>query len=376
MKEFSRQPDNVRILVVDDQPQNLAIVGEILKRDGLKFFFATNGEEAIQAAKEEQPGLILLDVMMPGSDGFTVCRQLKADKTTSGIPIIFLTAKSETVDTVNGLSAGGVDYIRKPVNQEELLARVHTHLDLFIARKNLEKLYHKKTELLRTLAHDIKNPAGAIEGLAQELIYDLNHGEFDVAECLSLLELMASSAKGMLDLVKEILDEERSEHSGSAFLNDGPVDVAEVLGQLVQLNTVMAQKRSIQLRLVRHIDVNLGVSRRVLSEIFDNIINNAVKYSAASSLVEVHLMPSASGPKALRIEVRDQAPVISEDERYRLFQEFSRGSDHGHDGSSSASHGIGLSIVKRLVKLLQGEVGALPRPDAMGNIFYVELPRG
>lgn len=119
------------ILMVDDIPQNLQVLTEILmKGDCYEIAAATRGEEAIEAAEELAPDLILLDIMMPGMDGFEVCRRLKASARARDIPIIFLTAMTETADIVRGFEAGAADYVTKPFNAPELLARVHTHLQV------------------------------------------------------------------------------------------------------------------------------------------------------------------------------------------------------------------------------------------------------
>jgi diguanylate cyclase (GGDEF)-like protein len=128
-----------RVLIVDDQPQNIRVMGEVLRHE-YEVFFAANGAKAIEIAQSTNVDLILLDVVLPDLDGFEVCSRLKADERTSGIPIIFVTAREETSDEARGFSAGGVDYITKPIRPPVLLARVRTHLELKHARDLLESL--------------------------------------------------------------------------------------------------------------------------------------------------------------------------------------------------------------------------------------------
>lgn len=118
------------ILLVDDVPENLQVVGNILQEENLDIAVAASGQEALEFIREDVPDLILLDVMMPGLDGFEVCRRLKTNLMTSSIPVIFLTARSETEDVVQGFEVGGVDYVTKPFRPAELRARVKTHLQL------------------------------------------------------------------------------------------------------------------------------------------------------------------------------------------------------------------------------------------------------
>jgi len=129
----------IHILVVDDNKENLRVVGNFLKEKGYKIAFSLDGESALQLTGSNRFDLILLDVMMPEMDGFEVCRKLKEDLATKDIPIIFLTAKSSIPDIVTGFKAGGVDYITKPFNKEELLARVQTHLELKLMREYLKQ---------------------------------------------------------------------------------------------------------------------------------------------------------------------------------------------------------------------------------------------
>jgi len=126
----SEDLESSRILVVDDNTANIDVMLAFLEAEGYDLSIATNGESAIKIARHSRPDLILLDVMMPGIDGFETCRKLKADEKTRDIPVIFVTAKKEVEDIVSGFQCGGVDYISKPFRQEEVLSRVGTHLSL------------------------------------------------------------------------------------------------------------------------------------------------------------------------------------------------------------------------------------------------------
>ena len=125
---------DARLLLVDDTPQNLQVLGTILRQQGYKINVAQHGRQALEVAQKTPPDLILLDVMMPEMDGLEACRHFKADPRTRDIPIIFLTAKTAAEDIVQGFEAGGVDYVAKPFNPAELLKRVQTHLELKAAR--------------------------------------------------------------------------------------------------------------------------------------------------------------------------------------------------------------------------------------------------
>jgi two-component system, sensor histidine kinase and response regulator len=364
--------EQAKVLIVDDEPHNLQLVAEILRLEGMPCILAIQGDEAIEVAREQQPALILLDIMMPGLDGLTVCKILKSDEATKSIPVIFLTAATEISDLVSAFAAGGVDYIKKPVIREELLARVQTHISLNQARQQLKALYQQKTDLLTTLAHDVKNPTGAIEGLATLMMEDIKEGSYDSRELYSMLEMTSQCARGMTEFVNDILDEETRTQGEIPELTEAQINVAEILTHLVKLNAVQSNEKEIRLTYEPTFKPMVHISRRILTGMFDNIISNAVKYSRNNSEVIVHLVPSESQPNGFRFEVHDSACLISPENRETLFKKFVKGTETPIGKSSS--HGIGLAIVKRLVDLCHGDIGVRERVGGEGNVFYLEIP--
>jgi len=153
------------LLIVDDTPANLGVLSDFLDEAGFEVLVARDGESAIQKVQYAKPDIILLDVMMPGIDGFETCHRLKADPSTEDIPIIFMTALSDTVDKVKGLNLGAVDYITKPFQQEEVLARVKVQLKLH----NLAKILEQQNLLLKREVEDRVAVEIALQNLTQEL---------------------------------------------------------------------------------------------------------------------------------------------------------------------------------------------------------------
>ncbi|MEM7386353.1 MAG: response regulator, partial [Verrucomicrobiota bacterium] len=161
------------ILVVDDNPENLRLLMEVLEGNQYQTKLARSGELALASAGEEVPDLVLLDINMPGMDGFEVCDRLKAAEATRNVPIIFISALNQTDDKVAALNRGGVDYITKPFQVEEVLARVESHLELQALRLKLERnnasLQTRNESLAtfaRALAHDIRNPLSGVSSTA------------------------------------------------------------------------------------------------------------------------------------------------------------------------------------------------------------------
>ena len=206
MESVSSTP---RILIVDDNPTNLKVLSDALRDQGWTTLVATDGESAIEQVHYALPDLILLDVMMPGIDGFETCRQLKLNPITQRLPIIFMTALSDTVDKVKGLELGAVDYITKPFQHEEVLARIKLHLNLFYLNNSLEQRVLERTQelegslnqlqtaqlqliqsekmsvlgqLVAGIGHEINNPIGCIDG-------NIKHAVTYIQDLLGLVAL-------------------------------------------------------------------------------------------------------------------------------------------------------------------------------------------
>jgi len=200
-----------KILIVDDDRINLRILAGILRSEKYSLIQVESGEAALEAYAENPPDLVLLDVMLPGLDGFEICRRLKAIYGADSAPVIFITAKAESDDVVQGLAAGGADYLPKPFKPKEVVARIRTHLQsrLLIERQKLlvdqlSKANAAKNRFLGMAAHDLRNPLASIRGLA-EFLTDGTVGAL-TADQQDLVSTIHSASQSMLDLVNELLD--------------------------------------------------------------------------------------------------------------------------------------------------------------------------
>ena len=207
------------LLIVDDIPENIGVLFRFLSSAGFKVLVAQNGEQALEMFNFVLPDLVLLDVMMPGIDGFEVCRILKSQENTSDIPVIFMTALSDTVDKVRGFNLGATDYVTKPIQQEEVLARIHVHLKLHKLQQQLsyqnQQLQAQATELQqrnlelgafsRTVAHDLKNPLNVVKGYIEMLLSDYPLGTALDRDAIESLQLAAQASNKMINIIDSLL---------------------------------------------------------------------------------------------------------------------------------------------------------------------------
>jgi len=362
---FSTAPPKSRVLVVDDISKNLQVVGTMLRNEGYHVMPATSGAQAIERAQAQPPDLILLDLMMPEMDGLEVCQRLKADMLTRQIPVIFLTASNEMEHLVKGFAVGAVDYVTKPFNAPELLARVRTHLELQHARARLREMNDEKNEFMGIVAHDLKNPLGAIRGYAEIILEETAGQPGEVEDCAGRIR---ETARRMTEMVQQLLDANRIEQ-GEMKLNLAPTELKPIVESVIDAYRPRATAK--QQTLDFSSDDELGrvlVDSQVILQVFDNLVSNAVKYSPAGKSIHVRLLRVPGG---VRWEVRDQGPGLGEEDQKKLFGKFARLSAKPTGGEHST--GLGLSIVKRLVEAMNGKVWC---ESELGNgaTFILTLP--
>ena len=219
-----------RVLVVDDITKNLQIVGTMLRNAGYEVMPTTSGAQALERVRVQLPDLILLDLMMPEMDGLQVCQRLKADPLTRRIPVIFLTASNEMEHLVKGFEAGAVDYVTKPFNPPELLARVRTHVELQQARQRLREMNNEKNEFMGIVAHDLRSPLTAIYGFSEMIQQE---PEMDYRELREFAGRIHDTARRMTEMVQNLLDANRIER-GEMKLNLVPTDLVSLVASVVE----------------------------------------------------------------------------------------------------------------------------------------------
>ncbi|MEQ8221222.1 MAG: hybrid sensor histidine kinase/response regulator [Candidatus Eremiobacterota bacterium] len=361
------------ILIVDDTRVNLQLLGKILMKVNYELAIANSGYEAMDMVKEVKPDLILLDVMMPGIDGYDVCKALKSSPDTKDIPVIFLTAKSEKEDIVTGFDVGAVDYVTKPFNSAELLARVKTHLELKYARdllakqnEKLKQLNDLKNEFLGMAAHDLRNPIGSI---TTTLSYILEYLGSNLTEKqLKFLRNIEKSGTYMNVLLNDLLDLTAIE-SGKLTLKLTEEDYINFLKENISLNQMLADKKAITIDLNYEDNISyINFDRDKITQVMNNLISNAVKFSHGDTRITVDIK---RGEDCIITGVIDQGQGIPEKELPYIFKEFHRSTVKATDGEKST--GLGLAITKKIIEGHGGKIGVESKVME-GSRFYFTLP--
>lgn len=343
------------LLLVDDVAENLVLLEAIFAPEGYATRSAGNGADALRIARTEAPDLVLLDVLMPGQDGFTVCRALRADVATRFIPVIMVTALNELEDRIQGLEAGADDFISKPFSDDLLLAKVRSLLKLKQSRDELEAL---KTDFANMIVHDLRTPTHAILGLAELLREDPAGGD-----ARRMLELIITSARKIDQQITDFLEASRLE-AGRIKLQSRAEDIVALARRAMDQARPGGRARQIRLELDAPPELLTRVDGDRLGHVFLNLIQNAMKFSPAGGTVTVRI--GASGDR-LEVTVDDEGPGISETDAAAIFEKYIQGERR------TGGVGLGLFICKTIVEAHGGRIRAENRPGG-GARFRFELP--
>jgi two-component system, sensor histidine kinase and response regulator len=353
------------ILLIDDQEANVRLVGTLLTQHGCEVIPALSGDQGLQRAQARTPDLVLLDMMMPGMDGFEVLRRLRADPVLAGVPVVFLTAASERAALVRAFDLGAVDYVTKPFVAEELLARVRTHLELKLTRDHLRRVASEREELASIVAHDIKNPLSTISFSAQLL-----RGQNDDPERRAkLADLIQKCADNAMAFIHSYL-ERRAEGELLRRFAAEPVDLNETARHVVDMMNVPAQAKNVALQMTNDKDAVATGDAMAIEHVLENLVANAIKFSPPGGEILVHV--GGGSPGMVRVCVMDRGPGVSRDDQRKLFQRFVRLTAQPTGGESST--GLGLALAKQDVSQMRGELWYEDRHGG-GASFNVELPR-
>ncbi len=360
------------IFIVDDNPTNIDILHTVLQKEGYQFSFAPNGKLALELISESAPDLILLDIMMPEMDGFEVCKILQANPKTSNIPIIFITAKNEVEDIVKGLSLGGVDYITKPFNTEEVCARIQSHLknqifqrELILKNKRLMEFNELKNKFLGVASHDLRNPLASIQGFSELLVSDWKvMPEESIDEFLNIIH---SASQRMSSLINDLLDISIIE-SGKLELKLTRGSLKELVVERMRIHEILAKKKGITLQSAFNEEHPCMFDVNRMSQAIDNLLSNAIKFSPPEKIVFIKL---ESDQNVVRLHVQDDGPGITDADKLDLFKAYKKLS--AKPTANENSTGLGLMITKKIIQGHRGKLWVESQPGS-GAQFTIELP--
>lgn len=364
---------DARILVVDDDSKMLKLIRNYLVVENYQVETALCGRETLDIFDGPADyDLLILDLLMPDLSGYDVCKILRKNHTLYELPIIMLTTKNKIEDIVKGFEAGANDYVSKPFNYLELLARVKTLIKLRkLTRANsiLQQAIEMKNQFLNMTIHDLKNPLNVIVGLTKMIKRDLE-GNSDSNE---LLELILESSDLMINLVNELLEAAKIE-SGKFRLDKILLNLNELSEATYKKSIPAAEmkKQKIIFTPEPNDDAFIYGDNLRIQEIIDNLVSNAIKYSPFGKNIELNIKKrfDSSGLKMIRVEVSDEGPGFTADDKSKLFGKFQKLSAQPTGGERSS--GLGLSIVKQLVDMHDGKIW-VESEFGEGSKFIVEF---
>ena len=342
------------ILAVDDIPDNLLLVQLALEQEGHQVVLAHDGETALKQIKKSPPSLILLDVMMPGMDGYEVTRRIRQDKHIPFIPILLVTAREES-SLVEGLDAGADEFVRKPFQIDELQARVRSML-------RLKETIDQRENFVSCLTHDLRTPLVA----ANRMLDLIEQEAFGVvtSEQKEAIASIVSSNQNMLKMLNT-LPETHQYELGQKILSFIPVDLQQLLSEVVIELKPLAREKDIGLSCSLNNDVpEIKGDRLELRRVITNLVGNAIKFTDQGS-VTIFLSQNES---EVLVQVKDSGIGISPQEQQTIFQRYHQG-NHRRSGK-----GLGLYLCQQIINAHQGKI-TVKSNLGQGTTFTVSVPK-
>lgn len=369
----------IHFLLVDDLQENLLALEALLQREGLACLKARSGEEALELLLTHEVALALLDLQMPGMDGFELAEFMRGSERARHIPIIFVTAgAADSQRRFRGYEAGAVDFIQKPIEPDVLRSKANVFFDLHQQRRQIEaqrdeleaaaqalrRADRHKDSFLAVLAHELRNPVAALSGGLHLLGKDI-----DPDRAKDIRGRMERMLDHLAHLVDDLLDVSRVSQ-GKISLKKARVELSDVLRSAIEASqhTIEAAKHRFELELSDE-PIWLEADHTRLAQIVANLLNNAAKYTPPGGVVTLRAM--AEGGMAT-ITVIDTGVGIPEAMQSKIFEIFAQVEDHL--GQSQGGLGIGLALVRQLVALHGGEVTVHSDGEGQGCTFTVRLP--
>jgi two-component system sensor histidine kinase/response regulator len=342
----------------------------MLTEKGYQVRKAINGQMALNTVRSLIPDLILLDINMPDLNGYQVCEQLKADEKTREIPVIFISALDDVLDKVKAFQVGGVDYISKPFQGEEVMARIENQLTISCQKKQLQNEIKERQKAEETLeiylhavSHDLRNP---VIGMSMILKNLLKNSQGETKEVpLKILQQMGNSCDRQLTLIDSLVETRQNDLWGVS-LELQSLSLYEI-GQQISQEWELRLKEH-QASLVNSFSPDLplvNADAHHLWRVFENLLANALKHNPDELTI---ILSATKEENFIRCKIADNGVGISEEQRKQLFDRYQRGSNNHH-----LSLGLGLYLCRQIIHAHGGEIG-IRNNDEKGSQFWFTLP--
>lgn len=365
-------PARSTILVVDDNQANRAILQRRLVRHGYRVEETDNGTSALQRLAEGGVDLVLLDVLLPGVDGLTLCRMIKGDPQMAAIPVLLVTALHERQDRLAGIAAGANDFLTKPIDGQDLLLRCRNALaakrqfDRTVAAyRKLQQLEELRDRLTHLIVHDMRSPLSGLTGYL-DLFLSRSQDQVD-GKLRQLVEKATLQAHSLEGLINHVLDVSRLE-AGAMPLNPEPCDFVHLVRQSVAAIGSAVERIPVRIS-APPAGLPVVCDADLIKRVFINLLSNALRFSPDGSEVLVRLSPSDGG---VRAEILDDGPGISPEHHQLIFEKFSQVKSKSVVGTSATS-GLGLTFCKLAVEAHGGAIGVQSQLG-QGSLFWFTLP--
>ncbi len=362
------------ILVVDDVEVNVFYITTLLSKVGYKTLTATNGQEALDITMEQEPDLILLDIMMPVMGGMEVARVLKSMPEKQFIPIIFLSALSSSEDIVEGFEAGGADYISKPFKKDELLTRIKHQISLIAAARiifkqneELQKTIIGRDKLYSVIAHDLRSPIASVKMVMDLLINNIPKESLkpDIYELLMMANNLTEDSFNLLD---NLLKWTKSQTGTLNTVFQNNVDLMNLIYGVIESINGVSKLKNISINLIGKTSCEARIDIDMIKSVLRNLLNNAIKFSYEGTSIDVILTENED---RLIIDIKDHGVGISKDKQIKLFNIESHYSSHGTDHENGS--GLGLLLCKEFVKRNGGSLW-FESQEEVGSTFSFDIP--
>jgi hypothetical protein len=367
-------PAEFKLLVVDDVQTNVLLLKALLSKEGYGILVANNGQEALEVIRNENPDLILLDVMMPGMDGFEVAERLKSEEYRCEIPIIFLTALDDTQSIVNGFKLGAGDFISKPFRKEELMVRIKHQLSLVAARRIIEE---KNEELRKTIAgrdkmysviaHDLRSPMASMKMLLNTIMMSVEKDKID-PDIFDMLEMSNKTSEEVFSLLDNLLKWTKSQ-LGKLTVIPQKLDISGLADGVVEVMNSVAEVKHIKLIRTDHESFFVYVDIEMIKSILRNLISNAVKFSNPDSEIKVGI--KAEDGKVI-VSVTDSGKGIKKEDQHKLLKDSTHFTTYGTN--SEEGSGLGLLLCRDFARKNGGELW-FESEENLGSVFSFSLPQ-